>query len=190
MILRLARVAALSALLVGVFVVPASAQGADQDAVKARMSVLLLDFVRWPDDAPDEEASDFLFCSLGDTDIGDYWIQGTPAQVGGRPVRVERRSAIPGLETCDVLYLGPDEEANLPAVFARVEGEGVLTISDIPGFAQAGGVVGFFWRGNRPRLAVNPAAAERMGVRVTARLLELAEIVGADQEDADAGVRP
>jgi hypothetical protein len=59
----------------------------------------------------------------------------------------------------------------------------VLTISQIRGFADAGGIIQLFRAGDRVRFRINHRVARDRGLELSARLLDLAEIV-------DDGVAP
>jgi hypothetical protein len=50
-------------------------------------------------------------------------------------------------------------------------------VGENPGFAEGGGVVNFLIREGRVRLEINIGAAERERLRISAKLLKLAEIV-------------
>jgi hypothetical protein len=85
---------------------------------------------------------------------------------------------VEGIEFCDILFVGEGEEENLPLIFSRVQGHGVLTVSEIQGFAERGGIIRLFEEDKRLRFEINPGVAEQEGLRLSARLLKLARIVG------------
>ena len=62
-------------------------------------------------------------------------------------------------------------------VVAAVDATPVLTVSDAPGFAMHGGMVGFTSQGDRVHFEVNLAHAEKTGLRLSAKLLALARLV-------------
>ncbi len=53
----------------------------------------------------------------------------------------------------------------------------VLTVSDLPGFAQQGGVIGLVRQSGRLRFEVNRGVAQSAGLRLSADLLSLAMTV-------------
>jgi hypothetical protein len=55
-----------------------------------------------------------------------------------------------------------------------LEGAPVLTISDMEGFAEQGGVIGLMMIHTRIRFAINPAVAQSAGITISSRLLNLA----------------
>jgi hypothetical protein len=54
----------------------------------------------------------------------------------------------------------------------------VLMVSDMPGFASLGGHIGLVQDHNRLRFQVNLESVTRTGVKLSSKLLQLAEIVG------------
>ncbi len=61
----------------------------------------------------------------------------------------------------------------------------VLTVGDNKGFASTGGTIGLFVEGNKVKFAINPDAAHRAGIKISAKLLQLARLV----KDEPGGLR-
>ena len=53
----------------------------------------------------------------------------------------------------------------------------VLTVSEIDGFAQQGGIINFISERNKVRFEINPDAARRLGLNISSELLKLAKVV-------------
>jgi hypothetical protein len=53
----------------------------------------------------------------------------------------------------------------------------ILTVGDTEEFINGGGMVRFVETGRRIRFEINPDAVERVSLRVSSRLLRLADIV-------------
>lgn len=75
------------------------------------------------------------------------------------------------LESCRILYLGADQAGQWPQLRARVSGRPVLTVSDMSGFIEQGGIIGLVREGDRIRWEVNRTAADRAGLFLSAQLL-------------------
>lgn len=60
---------------------------------------------------------------------------------------------------------------------ALFTGQPVLVIGETPGFAEAGGTIGFVLRGDTLRFQVNLAAANQAGLQLNSQLANMAEIV-------------
>lgn len=76
-----------------------------------------------------------------------------------------------------IVYISRSQQAEVPALLADVSGQPVLTVSEVEGFCEAGGMVELRRDRNRIQLRVNREAAERAGLRLSSQLLKMAEIV-------------
>jgi hypothetical protein len=54
----------------------------------------------------------------------------------------------------------------------------VLTVSDLPQFLEAGGIIAFSTEA-RVQLHINPPAAQRAGLTISSKLLRVAKVVEA-----------
>ena len=70
-----------------------------------------------------------------------------------------------------------DDAARVDAVLRAVGQWPVLTVSDAPDFAAAGGIIGLRERTGRIRFDINQGAAKRAGLSLSSQLLRLADDV-------------
>jgi len=142
------------------------------DALEAAYTFHFLNLVRW------ERPSPVLsFCVLGDSDAGERMQSALRDKtVHGQRIQTRRvGSDGAGDEPCDAVYIsGAARGGSLPALLKRYEGSATLTISDAPEFAQGGGVIGFVVIEDRLRFDINEGIASRKGLKISAKLLELA----------------
>jgi hypothetical protein len=100
-------------------------------------------------------------------------------KIGGRPVQVRRAQSPAELEDCQLVFISSAEEATLAKWIAHFAGKGVLTVGESPGFAASGGMIGFVKVDGKVRFEINSPVAEKSGLRVSAKLLQLSRPVGA-----------
>ncbi len=142
-------------------------------------AVFLLNFARyveWPAEALPQSGR-IEVCVLGRDPFGDALdvIDGKRAQE--RLVEV-RLLALPEQATgCHLLFLSGSEERKMRAVLREVEGLPVLTVSDIEGFAEAGGGIGFATVDDRIRFDVNSRTLQRAQLKASAQLMKIARRV-------------
>jgi hypothetical protein len=108
-------------------------------------------------------------------DVLDRTVQGKT--IDGRPLVVERLSNLEQLKGCHILFVSAAEKKRLGAILSAVRGEPVLTVGEFEGFLDAGGKVNFTVEQNRIRFDVNLSAARQVGLRISARVLNLARLV-------------
>jgi hypothetical protein len=139
-------------------------------------------FVDWPAELLGEKQALFIVCIAGNGSVAETLPQAIAFErVKGKPLAF--RWVRPGddLGSCHLMYVGPGEGANLPAYLASTLDRPVLTVADVPGGAGRGALIGFYRDGDRVLFEINRAAADRSGLKVSARLLRLARLVGPDK---------
>lgn len=169
-----------AALALAVVAATASASAQDpglETRVKAAYVYNFLTFVEREKAEPEPEGAPMRVCVLGD-DALLAQLKG----LSGRPVRGRPLEVFSGPEagpppSCHLLVIGRSEAARLPEILRTVSGAGVLTVSDIPRFSRSGGMIGFLTEGGRVKIEVNPGAAAAAGLRMSAKLLEVARVV-------------
>jgi len=157
---------------------------ADVNQTKAMMLWNIAKFVEWPDLGADAH-SPLVFTILGEDELAASLAGVLSSKlVNGRPVFVRFARRPQDAKGSQMLYVAATEVPHMLDVLAAVDAAPVLTVSDAPGFAAHGGMVGFTSQGDRVRFEVNLGHAERTGLRLSAKLLALARLV------TDAPVTP
>lgn len=88
-----------------------------------------------------------------------------------------RRQFLRDARQLHVLYIGDGERRWVREVLGRLAGLEVLTVSAAGKFADDGGMIGLFLHQGRYRFDVNKAAIERVGLKISSKVLELARKV-------------
>jgi len=150
---------------------------ADVNQTKALMLWNIAKFVEWPDLSTDVH-SPLVFTILGEDDLAAS-LAGvlSSKSVNGRPVFVRFARRPQDAKGSQMLYVAATEVPHMSEVLAAVDATPVLTVSDAPGFAAHGGMVGFTSEGERVRFEVNLGHAEKTGLKLSAKLLALARLV-------------
>jgi hypothetical protein len=87
------------------------------------------------------------------------------------------------LRACHLLYVGDTNSARTAAILDELQGAPVLTVSDGAEFIRNGGIIGLIVEEGRMRFVINPATAQRAGLRLSSRLLQLAKISREHRHD-------
>lgn len=153
-----------------------AASAPDLNQAKANMLWNIAKFVEWP--TLPEGNQPLVFTILGEDDLAaDLAGLLSSRTVNGRPVFVRFARRPQDARGSQILYLAASESGQMGNVLAAVDSSAVLTVSDAPGFAEHGGMVGFATDGARVRFEVNRNQAERNGLKLSAKLLSLAHLV-------------
>ena len=150
---------------------------ADVNQTKAMMLWNIAKFVEWPDLGADPR-SPLVFTILGEDELAAS-LAGvlSSRSVNGHPVFVRFARRPQDAKGSQMLYVAGTEVPRMADVLAAVDATPVLTVSDAPGFATHGGMLGFTSQGDRVRFEVNLAHAEKTGLKLSAKLLALAHLV-------------
>lgn len=132
-------------------------------------------FVEWPAQALQAQSDSFTICVLGDNPFGPA-LKATVAQetIAGKSVVAKQVPAPQDAMSCRVLFISSSEDKRLKEILTSLGTASVLTVSDLPNFAQRGGMVQFILEGNKVRFEVNSATAERAGLTLSSELLKVA----------------
>jgi hypothetical protein len=150
-------------------------------------AVYLLNFGRfatWPPGAT-ADRSMFGVCVLGRDPFGptlDMAVAGET--IDARPVVAKRVGKFQDATGCRILFVGASESHQLKQIFENADRAAMLTVSDLPQFAELGGMIQFVSEGNKVRFAVNVLAAQRAGLTFSSELLRVATTVKTTGEGA------
>lgn len=146
----------------------------------------LANFVTWPDNAFENTTSPFIICILGEDPFSPYLTLTMDNEtVKGRKIQLVYIKKLPALlPDCHILFVGDSEGGNLASIFKKLENKPVLTISDITDFVIDGGMVKFYNRNNKVRIALSPERIKKVKLEPNANLLRVADIIKTDSADS------
>lgn len=145
-------------------------------------------FVEWPGDSGTSGSAPLTFCVLGAEPFQSALEESLAGKaINGHPLVVRQISHTEDALKCQVAFVGWTEKKRLPAVLEALNGAPVLTVADSEQFATHGGMIQLIKEGNKFRFAVNIDAVARHGLRVSSKLLQLAEVV---HDSGGAGSKP
>jgi len=151
-------------------------QGVDEPSLKAAFLHNFLKFTEWPVDivAP---GAPMVACIADRAVAGEFERAIAGRSVEHHPLMVRRIKWDELPAGCALYYMSGIDDRKLPALLAAAGAAGALAVSDDPGFAEHGGMVGLFVEDGRMRFAINTSATDRARLRLSAKLLSLAKIV-------------
>lgn len=134
-------------------------------------------FTSWPA----HDSSVFKLCVLGNDPLGESLEILSGKSVHEETVTIVRLDHPSAHDGCELVYIGPSYSDKLGDVVALLQGQAILTVSDIDAFIDHGGIIGFRIIDNRIRFEINAMAATRAGLSISSRLLSLASRVRMDR---------
>lgn len=145
--------------------------------VKAAFLYNFAKFVEWPAETF-TGSNDLFLCVIGQDPFGeslDHLVAGK--LVRGKKISVLRPEKNGNLNRCQILFISSSEKDRLKEIQKEIKQAHILTVGEIDQFAQAGFVINFVLEQNKIRFEINPSAAERMGLKISAQLMKLAIVV-------------
>jgi hypothetical protein len=154
----------------------AQAAGMSEYAVKSALFFKLPQFVYRQDAAREKPLA---ICLLGSNPFGGALEKLARMPIDGREVRYSKLDAAIDAASCNFVFISGSETDNLDGILRRLAALPVVTVSDIEGFARAGGMVELAHGGEGAAVSIliNLKAARRQNISFNAQLLRLAKVV-------------
>ena len=165
---------------------PAAAQAvrAAASQVEAVFLFNFAQFVEWPADVRSDGSSGSLaFCVFGDEPLFSALTQSLAGKtINGRALVALQADGPQRAQRCDIAFIGVTEKKRMDEVLDAFAGAGVLSISDLDQFARHGGMIELTRKTDKIRFVVNIDAVTRNGLRISSKLLQLAEVLHQSDE--------
>lgn len=135
-------------------------------------------FVEWPPLAFPDTDTPFTIGIWGEDPFGEFLNETVrDEKFKNRPFAIRHCSHLEDILACHILFINRSEETSSKFILSRTKNHPVLTVSDIPDFAQKGGVIEFLTIENKIRLRINTDSAKASGLTISSKMLSLADIV-------------
>jgi hypothetical protein len=187
------------------------AAGAGEDSahtreykIKAAFIYNFIKFVQWPEEANEgsektsKDNDTITIGIIGKDPFGDAFepVKNKPAK--GREIVIKQfgefkrlvndddkarsEANIKALRQCQLLFICSSEIADCGRIIEMVRDHSVLTVGEIVGFAEAGGIINFIPRQKKAVFEVNLVASKRANLEVSSKLLRVAKRVITEKD--------
>lgn len=157
----------------------ARGQEVQEYQVKAAFLYNFAKFVEWPSQSFKTAQAPIAVCVFGHNPFGSALedvIRGK--SFDGRTFAFRQVSDVESAKSCQILFVSSADDKRFRAVGVSLKSAGILTVGEAKGFADDdGGVINFKLDDGRVRFEINVDAAERKQLRISSKLLSLAQIV-------------
>lgn len=146
--------------------------------VKAAFLYNFAKFIEWPSSSFSDASTPLRICVFGQDPFGQDLRDITNEKtVSGHKLQIMPVVDLQVARTCHILFIASSEKAQLKQTFESLWGADVLTVGDTKGFIEQGGMINFVLENDRVRFEVNHKAAERAGLKISSKLLNVAKVV-------------
>jgi len=158
---------------------PLAAQKGEYE-LKAHFLGKFTHYIDWPEAVSGEDSGRaFIIGVIGD-DPFNRQLQEiyNSVKLKGRPTEIRYFDALnKNSASCDLLFIPGTEKDRLKKILSYTAGKPVLTVSDTPGFAEAGVLINLYLENNKIGFEINIDAVNKSRLSFNYRLLDLARIV-------------
>lgn len=153
-------------------------QPESEPQLEAAYLVNFLRYVEWPE----ATRTHATICLFGRDTLGSILARQEGLMIGGRELRTRRVSSPDELASCQILFIPDVEEARLGVVLRWTQAQAILTVSDMEGFARAGGGIELVRSNGRIQFIVNATALGRSGLKPSSPMMRLAvQVIGGER---------
>jgi hypothetical protein len=149
------------------------------DQIKAAYMFNFAKFIEWPAEALAGAAS-LNFCALGRSatvDEVDSLVSGK--SINSRPIKIRHLGKPEEIKDCHLVFLAGSAGKQEQKLFQAAKGLPILLVGESPGFAHAGGTIGFLTENGKVLFEINISSAEEAHLKISSKLLALARIVSS-----------
>jgi len=157
------------------FLASGAARAEFEHEVKAAFLFRFLAYVEWPETAFPNTNAPIVVGVLGADEVQaalSAMVAGRSAQ--GRAIEVRRLNEGEPSKGCHMLFVGSGADVDLSRLARQ---PGLLVVSDVKGSIDNGAMISLVRVGNNVRFQVAPEAAERSGLRISSRMLAVAQLI-------------
>lgn len=149
---------------------------ASEYALKAAFVYHFAKFTEWPEMVFMDESSPVTLCIIGENRFPDAANAFAGKMVHGRALELRHLSREQDATRCHILFVSQDTAAPTRDVLASIRNRSVLAIGESDAFLREGGVINLRVSGNKVKFTVNVSSMQRSGLKISSKLLRLAEI--------------
>lgn len=135
-------------------------------------------FITWPED----NSETFNLCIVGDDPFGELINPIEQRTAFGHPIKLFRRPHFNREQHCHILFISASvkDDALLKEMLLVRDTVKSLTVGENQDFAFQGGMIGFVKRQGRIQLQINQKTLQQNDLKISAKLLEVADLVEGD----------
>lgn len=146
--------------------------------IKALFLYNFANFVEWPADAFKDKETPLTMCLYGSVPFGGFLDAVNGVKIRDRHLKIIRTSKIEETKSgCHILFVGTEHLATIEKLFNNLNHLFVLSIGNVKGFTDKGGIVNILRTKDQHKFEINLSKAIENGLLIDSDLLSLARII-------------
>jgi hypothetical protein len=142
-------------------------------------------FIEWPEDSFSGADDPFIISIIGKDPFGSALEIISKRKIMGRVIKVKRFPLFKEFEKSHIVFICQSEKKKLDYTLKKLHSRKSLTVSDIQGFANMGGMISLLIVNNKLSFKINIDMVEIAGLKISSKLLNLAVIISSDRVGKD-----
>ncbi len=147
----------------------------DEYKIKAGYLFNFTKFITWSEG----NSETFNICIVGNDPFGESIDPIEQRTAFNQPIKLFRLTAISKEQHCHIVYIG----TGVNAKSSGSNNKNMLTVGEEATFIAQGGMIAFVKRQDKIKLQINLKCLQKSGLKISAKLLEVVEIVGGNCND-------
>jgi len=149
-----------------------------ENQVKALFLFNFAKYVDWPSQAFPSDNATIVIGLVGEGSFGDDFKQVIAGKtINGRTVVVKRVAGEQEYKSCHILFISASQKDHLAEILSAVKGSAILTVGETEQFLAQDGMINLRKKENKIRLEINLGAAQRANLKLSSKLLGVADVV-------------
>jgi hypothetical protein len=150
--------------------------GAEREyELKAAVLYHIIEYVEWPKDSV-AEAGAVRIGLLGNIPYAEAMQVLNGKTLQGRKLVIKRIEKPEDAGDCQVVFISSSEKPRIAQIISEFKSRPILTVSEVEGFAERGGIVNLIAGQNRINMEINREVAKESRLSISSQLLKLAKI--------------
>ena len=157
--------------------------------IKAAILYNFAKFAEWPAAAFSDDTDPLRICVIGDDPFGPALASLQGKTVRDRTLLTASIVQIEDTAACHILFVSASESERLAEILDAVSALPILTVGDMSQFTSNGGIVALKKAEARSRLEINVGAVQKAGLKLSSKLLRLADTVDTQTAGASESLK-
>jgi hypothetical protein len=154
-----------------------SADAVEEYVAKAALTFNFARYTEWSSAAVAASPDVLRACVVGNNALLRAFHGINGRRVGERQIRVSALRKLDQPRGCDLIFINIRDRSKISLLLEHARNLPILTIGEIGGFCDYGGIINLYRAGNKLRFEINLTAANQAKLEISSRLLRLAKIV-------------
>lgn len=142
--------------------------------IKAAYLLNFARFIYWQESFI-STAENFNICVIGSNPFDESLKKLSNKKIKNKNIKINYSNSFIKEAKCKIVFISKEKDNNYKETLDKIGNSAVLTVSDIEGFSQYGGMIEFVRVKNKIKFEINLGRSNKSNIKYRSQLLEVAE---------------